>query len=341
MPYAIYRVIGVIIIEELFSGMSDSRLISIVIPVYNVSEYVRECLDSVIAQTYTDIEIILVDDGSTDDSGRICDEYASRDSRIKVLHRRNGGPSVARNAALDICRGEYVTFIDADDVVSPQYIEILYKNLKKYGADISTVTYSRFCQMSELPEVYTDEKRYCFNGVGALEHVLYQNMLDSGTWGKMYDISLFNGKRFIETIWYEDLAIISEIYPNAKIVVHQDCPVYYYRKSNTSIMNRFVLKRADVLDVTDEIERRVSRDFPELLPAARDRRFSANMNILWLMSATGISDDTIVARCWKNIKELRMSSLLNPKVRMKNKIGALTSYGGLWLLRNVFKLFNE
>lgn len=319
--------------------MNDTSLISIIIPVYNVPEYIGECLDSVTAQSYHDIEILLVDDGSTDGSGRICDEYASRDSRIKVLHRRNGGPSVARNAALDECRGEYVTFIDADDVVSPQYIEILYNNLKKHNADISTVTYSRFCKVPKPPEGNTGGKMYRFNGIGALEHVLYQNILDSGTWGKMYDISLFKGKRFIETIWYEDLAIISEIYPNANVVVHQDCPVYHYRKSDTSIMNRFSLKRADVLDVTDEIERRVARDFPELLSAARDRRFSANMNILWLMSTTGISDGAIVDRCWKNIKELRFSSLFNPKVRLKNKVGALTSLGGLWLLRSVFKLF--
>lgn len=104
-------------------------------------------------------------------------------------------------------------------------------------------------------------------------------------------------------------------------------------------MGNFVLGRADVLNVTDEILEYVSKEYPSLTAAARDRKFSANMNILWLMSTTGISDDATVLRCWRNIRELRMSSLLNPKVRMKNKIGALTSFGGLWLLRNVFRLF--
>lgn len=319
--------------------MNGNRLISIIIPVYNVSGYLGECLDSVVAQTYTDIEIILVDDGSTDGSGEICDGYAARDARIRVIHGCNKGPSAARNAALDVVRGAYVTFIDADDAVHPRYIEILYDNLREYDAEISTVTFSRFRLADELSGKNVQGKKYRFSGQEALENVLYRHILDSGTWGKLYDASLLDDARFIETTWYEDLAIISEIYPKVKVVVHQDCPIYYYRKSDTSIMNNFVLKRADVLDVTDEIERCVARDFPELLPAARDRRFSANMNILWLMSTTGISDDAVVARCWKNIKALRMSSLFNRRVRLKNKVGALTSFGGLWLLRTVFKFF--
>lgn len=318
--------------------MSDTSLISIIIPVYNVSEYLGECLDSVIAQSYPDIEILLVDDGSTDDSGLICDEYASRDSRIKVLHRKNGGPSVARNAALDVSKGEYVTFVDADDVIHEDYIATLYRNLCDAEADISSVglatsenaVVSGSNKTSE-PDVYTAHE--------AMELILYQNVLDNAVSGKLYRSFLWENVRFRSGIYYEDLEIFCHVYGKATRVVHMDVPMYYYRQHRVSRMGNFVLKRADVLDVTDDIERRVTQDFPGLLPAARDRRFSANMNILWLMSTTGISDGAIVARCWKNIKALRLSSLLNPKVRLKNKIGALTSFGGLWLLRNVFKLF--
>ncbi|MBQ9077301.1 MAG: glycosyltransferase family 2 protein [Muribaculaceae bacterium] len=318
--------------------MGVSRLISIVIPVYNAGGYLAVCLDSVMAQTYSDIEVIVVDDGSTDNSGRICDEYASRDSRVKVLHRSNGGPSVARNAALDEISGGYVTFVDADDKIHPRYIETLYRNMDDYGADISSVGLTT-SDGSMISGMCKRNVCHVYSSGEAMELILFQRILDNAVSGKLYRKSLWDDVRFRDGIYYEDLEVFYHVYRNAGRVVHMDVPMYYYRQHKVSRMGNFVLGRADVLNVTDEILEYVSKEYPSLTAAARDRKFSANMNILWLMSTTGISDDATVLRCWRNIRELRMSSLLNPKVRMKNKIGALTSFGGLWLLRNVFRLF--
>ncbi len=117
--------------------MSDNPLISVVIPVYKVEKYLRECVDSVINQTYKNLDIILVDDGSPDKCPAICDEYAEKDTRVRVIHRKNGGLSAARNSGIDIARGEYITFIDSDDYVSRVYVEQLYFTLKTSGAGAS------------------------------------------------------------------------------------------------------------------------------------------------------------------------------------------------------------
>ena len=114
-------------------------LITVIIPIYKVEKYLPKCLDSVLAQTYSNLEIILVDDGSPDNCGAICDEYAARDSRIRVIHKENGGLSSARNSGIDICRGKYISFIDSDDFVSPYFIEMLYRGVHDFNCEIATV----------------------------------------------------------------------------------------------------------------------------------------------------------------------------------------------------------
>lgn len=131
------------------SEQQKTPLISIIVPVYQVKDYVGECVASLLAQTYTNLEILLVDDGSTDGSGEICDRYAERESRVRVIHQENQGPSVARNAGLDTAKGEYVAFVDSDDVVLPDFIEALYRLVKKYQADIAACDYVR-CHTDEL-----------------------------------------------------------------------------------------------------------------------------------------------------------------------------------------------
>ncbi|MBR6489706.1 MAG: glycosyltransferase family 2 protein, partial [Muribaculaceae bacterium] len=119
-------------------------MVSVIIPVYNVQEYLARCIDSVLCQSHKELEVILVDDGSTDHSGAMCDDYASRDGRIKVIHKSNGGLSDARNAGLDVMTGDYVTFIDADDYVHPYFVELLLRGLHESGSQIAV------CRWQEL-----------------------------------------------------------------------------------------------------------------------------------------------------------------------------------------------
>ena len=119
----------------------DKPLISIIVPVYKVEPFLRRCIDSILAQTYTNLEIILVDDGSPDNCGLICDEYAAKDSRIKVIHKENGGVSIARNCGLDSSNGDYIVFIDSDDFVAKKHIENLFYCANIFSADIGITTY--------------------------------------------------------------------------------------------------------------------------------------------------------------------------------------------------------
>lgn len=321
--------------------MRQDRLISIIVPLYNVETYLSWCLDSIMAQTYKNFELILVNDGSTDGSGRICDEYASKDQRIKVIHQENSGPSIARNVALDLMTGEYVTFIDSDDVVHHRYLEVLLENMLNYGADISAVTFSRVSEFGKLGEADFSGKVATYNPIKAIKRILYQKDLENSAWGKLYKSQLFENVRFPESIYYEDLAIFYKVYEKARKIVFEQVGLYGYRKRPSSIMGNFSLKRADVLDVTDDFVKHIEQNNPQLLPAAKDRKFSANMNILWLMTITGVKDEKIVNRCWSNIKQLRCSSLFNPRVRLKNKIGALSSFMGLKVLCFLFGMFKE
>lgn len=168
--------------------MSDNPLISIVIPVYKVEQYLRECVDSVIAQTYKNLDIILVDDGSPDKCPAMCDEYAAKDSRVRVIHKTNGGLSAARNSGIDIARGEYITFIDSDDYVSKTYTEQLYTTLKKSGAGISECLCSSVAD--DLDEAVSPDFRI-YSAHDAIREALDGKFIAIAAWGKLYPISIF------------------------------------------------------------------------------------------------------------------------------------------------------
>lgn len=171
------------------------NLISIIVPVYNVESYLEQCIDSILAQTYKNLEIILVDDGSTDRSGEICDRYAEQDSRIRVVHQVNNGSSRARNAGLEICHGDYLGFIDGDDYVAPDMYRILLDNLRREDADISVCdSYAVFPDHIEISE--HENVFFAFSGKKAAESLFIRNKTFSGgvkrvVWNKLYRRSVF------------------------------------------------------------------------------------------------------------------------------------------------------
>ena len=182
-------------------------LISVIVPCYNVEEYLPKCIESILNQTYRNLEILLVDDGSPDNCGRICDEYAAKDSRIRIIHKKNGGLSDARNAALDVMTGEYVTFIDSDDYVSDDYVEYLYKIIKESGVKLSVSSYQTFVDDSSA-EICTNNPLFVkiVHTNDALTGMFYQQIFDTSAWAKMYHRSLFSdGIRYPKGWLYEDL----------------------------------------------------------------------------------------------------------------------------------------
>ncbi|MBD7913312.1 glycosyltransferase family 2 protein [Clostridium cibarium] len=231
-----------------------NELISIIIPVYKVEEYLRRCINSVLKQTYKNLEVILVDDGSPDRSGEICDEFAALDNRIKVIHKKNGGLSDARNAGIDICEGEYIAFIDSDDWVHDKYIENLYKLLKKTNSDISVCNFIKTAK--DKVDIYiSNEEIYEYTKIEALEQFVdkfYVQMVIAC--GKLYKRNLFREIRFPVGRLHEDEFITYKVIFKAKKIVLTTAQLYYYWQREDSIMGSgFSLKgRLDALDAFEE-----------------------------------------------------------------------------------------
>lgn len=311
--------------------------VSVIIPAFNAADYLRQSLESVASQSFADIEVIVIDDGSTDDTPRIAEEFSRRDPRFTLISRPNGGIASARNAGIDISSGRYISFVDADDMLFPDSISLLLSGIESRGCRMAAGTFTR----SLTPRLSRRGQWRELDSREALADLLYQRTLDSGPWGKLFDRSLFSDLRFREGIIYEDLDLIYRLIEKAgKVAVTKDV-VYYYRPNPRGLMHTFNLSRLDVLDVTRRIEEHYrKKSDPLLLRAARDRRLSANFNMLGLMAANGDPDTREVAEeCMKLIKSYRRESLTDPHVRLKNKIGILLSYGGRRLFQRVAALY--
>ncbi len=228
-------------------NLKEPLTVSVVIPVYNVEAYLPQCIESVVGQTYRDIEIILVDDGSTDGSGKICDEYAARDSRIQVIHTENRGLSAARNKGVETSRSDYLSFLDSDDWMEPNAIETLLDTAMRFDAD---VVVSRFCRefIGRSEQLKTD-----FKEIRTLKNEEILSVFSTGemtnlTWNKLYRSNRFQPYSFPEGRTYEDVSIIWKIMKDLSdsdgtVVVIPDV-LFHYRMQKSSIVHTPSMKNA-------------------------------------------------------------------------------------------------
>ena len=209
--------------------MNINPLISIIVPVYNVEKYIHRSINSLLKQTYKKIEIILVDDGSPDNCPMICDEYAKKDNRIKVIHKINGGLSDARNAALDIVTGEYITFVDSDDFVSENLIELLVKPILKYSCEITVVGANIIDEAGNIYSQYKCEKSELLTGIKLTKTLISNHYPYNFVWGKMFKAELFHNIRFPVNRLYEDIATTYLLTYKAKnVFLNKECGYYYF-----------------------------------------------------------------------------------------------------------------
>lgn len=304
-------------------------VITVIVPIFNAEYYLAECIDSILHQSFTNFELLLVDDGSTDKSLDICNRYLTQDSRVRLFSQANAGQSSARNSGLAEARGEYVTFIDADDTVSSDYLLLLYDMIKSASADISCVDY---CTDISLIESCRDKTGIeIFTKDEVIDDTLYQKKINGSVWSKLFKKSLFTDVRFKEGIIYEDLDIIVRLYEKSNLIANKSVKAYFYRKTPGSSLSVFSEKRFSVLDVTDSIFRRY--DGTVHIGAARDRKFSACFNMLVLIFRNKADYPEKVAECFQFIKQVRIKEILDKNVRLKNKVGALVSFLGLSFIK--------
>ncbi len=309
------------------------ELISVVIPVYNVAGYIRECLNSVRRQTYTNLEIILVDDGATDESGRICDEYAALDERIKVIHKQNGGLSDARNCGINEVKGTYLMFVDSDDFMDERIIEILYRNLKDQQGDIAICDPVHVFQPADAVFSVKNECRI-FSKEEAICEMWYQKSFLPSAWGKLYKTSLFDNIRFRVGILYEDIDVMHELFWKAECIVYNLSCLYAYQHREGSITTKkFSLKDCEILNICERMKEFATDKGSAMVQAAKAYRVVGALRVE-LNAPFGAEFEVARNRARDVLKEDGYSVLKNPKIRFKSRIG-LMMY--LWC-RPVMKL---
>lgn len=251
-------------------------LISVIVPVYNTAPFLRECVDSLLHQTFSDFELLLVDDGSTDDSPAICDDYAARDNRIRVIHQENRGLSGARNAGIDAAKGTYLSFVDSDDAVAPRYLEALWDAAR--SAQIAVGQFVKFS--GRLPEACEGGSVEQISGKEAIHWV--NRCSDDRipmvvAWGKLYERSLFASLRYQTGKWHEDEFLIHRLYGAAAQVAVTAETLYYYRQHGESFMaGENMYRQEKHLDFLLALEDRVAycaESFPDLTEEAMHQLF--------------------------------------------------------------------
>lgn len=306
-------------------------LISVIVPVYNVERYLAACLDSIISQSYRNLEIIIIVDGATDFSGKIAETYSEKEDRITVYNYPNEGLAESRNRGLEVATGDYIVFVDSDDLLLPDALKTLMRVMQENNVDLVEGKIVKEKPHNDVSPVI-NLKTVSFTPIEAIADVLYQKMLLPSAAGKIFKRFLFDGLRFEKGIFYEDLNIFYRILERCNKIIWVNFPVYFYRTNEDSITNIWKAQRLDVLKITENLENYINEKYPEILPAAKDRRLSANFNMFALCSIHGDYDNA--NKCWAHIRQHRKNSFFNKNVRFKNKAGILLSYLG----KNVFNL---
>ena len=301
------------------------NLISIIVPVYNVENYLKECIDSILGQTYTNYELILVDDGSTDSSGIICDKYAEKNLNVSVVHKVNGGLSSARNAGIEKANGDYYVFIDSDDVVHRDYLNEMMKIALQYQADIVACDFvcGEHCYWEKQSENLDIRK-----GKEVIKRMNEQDVIVTVSWNKLYKSYFFDNLnlRYRNGKIHEDMFLIPELLDNCRTMVITSKKLYFYRQRANSIMNsQFSIKQLDILEA---LEYRID--------------FFKSKKYMDLYYHECESYARKLISLYKKIEKYKSQEFINEKTEILSRIRKLVSNREIYIkftLKNKIKLF--
>ena len=313
-------------------------LISVVVPIYNVEKYLRNCIDSIVSQTYYNLEIILVDDGSPDNCGKIIDEYAMLDKRIKTIHKINGGLSDARNVGIEVATGKYILFVDSDDYIPDDSIEYLYKSLKKNNAHISV---GRLKTTSILDENCQSNETFStiYDTCDSVNQLLYANKYSVAAPGKLFLRSLFDNVRFPVGKLHEDVFTTYKVFLKSEKVYYGNKSVYYYYHRPGSIMvSEFTEKRLHIIEALTGIENEIPiKEF------GCEKGFaSQNVEDMYMLLALKPGKEIIEKYgIWKRIKKYRKTVLFDNNASKRVRGYALISYLGCHISTYIYLKYQE
>lgn len=333
----------------------STPLISIIIPVYNTADYLPHCLDSVVAQTYEQTEVILVDDGSDDGSERICDEYAGKHGNIRVIHQENRGLSAARNAGIDEACGTYISFVDSDDCIRSDMISKELELAMKYSTPLVIGSHIKVSgNMPAITVASSPEYRTMIYDNKELLEAMLSRRLSMYAHGKLYAKNLFDNIRFPEGKLFEDVPVLWRIIRETDRAVYVDEPFYYYRQRPDSIVNMaFTPRRMDQLTAAEDIYRELTDT-----TASANTRYNGkgitNINSLAHVAATrcffsAIDNYSLVTNDYRNeqrlleeaIRKYRGYALTDSKAPLSLRLMAATSYMSVRLAGKVGRIYKK
>lgn len=319
--------------------MNDYPLISVVVPVYNTKVYLRDCIQSLLYQTYKKIEVILIDDGSSDGSSELCDEFERIDSRIRVIHQTNKGLSSARNNAVAVALGAFLTFVDSDDWVVPHYIQALNEVRLKFKSQIVIGGIQAGCgkPATQMPPQIA-KAPFAISKLDAIRAMLYQKEFDVSACGVLYPLDLLKINLFPDGKAFEDLSTTYRILYCVETIAVIPERLYFYRKRIDSITHT-VNEQAyiDELAAADEMAHFIQENCPTVVHAARAKKMSCYFQVLLALPRKE-QYCGLRKRIWDYIISCRCSVIFDSKARLKNRLAALISFGGETSLRVVWNL---
>lgn len=307
------------------------EMVSVIVPVYNVEAYLPRCVESILEQTYDRVEIILVDDGSLDRSGAICEDYEKRDPRIKVIHKRNGGLSDARNAGIEISTGSYLMFVDSDDWIREDCVALLVAAMQYGQTQISACAYLKTKEYKcdavgngiNIPdgiEIWPIEEAY--------RHLFLNRGIDHSAWAKMFRRVLFEELRFPFGKMYEDQFVTYKLFHMAQKVSYIGEKLYYYFDRPGSIQNEsFTERKMDELEAALECEKFIEANYPQLREEVTCRLLSSCFHMLFAIDDQGKWEKEI-RLLTHLIRKNRRKMVLGKHVNRKVRLGCLCSYFG-------------
>lgn len=297
----------------------SNHLISIILPIYNIEQYLPSCMESLFAQTYTHLEFIMVDDGSDSICAALCDKYAAMDSRVRVFHKSNGGLSDARNYGIERAKGDYITCIDPDDFVDTDYIDYLYNLIVKYDTRMA-IAQHRVLYDNGTKRDYGTLGCDVLDNKTCLERMLYHDVIDTSAWGKLYHKSLFDNVKYPVGRIFEDIGTTYKLFLQCnRIAVGYESKYNYVFHNNSIVNGNFKPNKFDLIYMTDMMADEVTSIYPDLRQAALRRQVYARLSTLNQMLRTDMYN-TEKKQILKYIKQNRHMILHDNKAPKRDKI---------------------
>lgn len=315
-------------------------LISVIVPVYKTREYLTRCVNSLLEQTYTNLEILLIDDGSPDGAGELCDYFASNDKRVRVIHKQNGGISDARNCGLDNFKGEYFVFVDSDDYVRADYVEYLYRLVCDFDCKLAVCGYDvLFTDGNSIKRA--DDARYTVSAKECLEKLFYDEFVTVGPWAKIYSRELIGDIRYPVGKLFEDAGTTYRFMMKCDKIAFGEASKYYYAvRSQSIVTSDFNPNKLDLIEMSDQMCDAAEERWPELAAASLRRRVYVRFSTINQM----LNTDRYPEKRGEMIRFVRANRsviMRDGRAPLRDKIAMIMMMFGFGFYRFAWKLYDK